>query len=167
VTRIPVYTAVKFSATSKDILYKNLKVQISELLTTLPKLDTKQGEKFKQQVLDLQQEYKGNLLSVHHPKDASDVKTEDLHDDYPDSWALAEWAYAKWYASSNAAIAVVSAKPERKVKKMKQVKSLITGQVGTFNYDAKLPLIGKLKRQVCHRVQTPAATNVAICSHQT
>ncbi len=108
---------VKFSATSKDVMYKNLKVQIQELLTTLPNLGTKQGEKFKQQMLDLQQEYKGNLLSVHHPKDASDVKTEDLHDDYPDSWALAEWAFAKWYAGNNAEIAVVSATPERKVEK--------------------------------------------------
>lgn len=108
---------IKFSATSKDILYKNLKQQIQELLTTVPKLDTKQGEKFKQQLLDLQQEYKGNLLSVHHPKDASDVKTEDLHDDYPDSWALAEWAYAKWYAENHVAVSVVSTKVERKVDK--------------------------------------------------
>ena len=81
---------IKFSSVSKDNLYKNLKVTIKELLTTLPKLDTKVGEKFKLQMLDLQQEYKGQLLSVHHP-DASDA-----HDDYPDSWALAEWAYAKY-----------------------------------------------------------------------
>lgn len=108
---------IKFSAISKDVMYKNLKMQIKELLTRLPNLGTKQGEKFKQQMLDLQQEYKGNLLSVHHPKDASDTKTEDLHDDYSDSWALAEWAYAKWYASSNAAVSVVSTKTEREVKK--------------------------------------------------
>lgn len=81
---------VKFSAVSKDNLYKNLKVSIRELLTTVPKLDTKKGEKFKLQMLDLQQEYKGQLLSVHHP-DATDA-----HDDYPDSWALSEWAYAKY-----------------------------------------------------------------------
>jgi hypothetical protein len=108
---------MKFSLVTKDILYKNLKVQIQELLTTVPKLDTKQGEKFKQQMLDLQQEYKGNLLSVHHPKNASDVKEADLHDDYPDSWALAEWAFAKWYADNDIGITVVSAKPERKVVK--------------------------------------------------
>jgi hypothetical protein len=108
---------LKFSAPSKDIIYKNLKVVIQESLTTLPKLDTKQGVKFKQQMLDLQQEYKGNLLSVHHPTNASDVKEEDLHDDFPDSWALAEWAFAKWYAGSTAGITVVSAKPERKVVK--------------------------------------------------
>ncbi len=108
---------VKFSLTSKDIMYKNLKVQIKELLTSTPKLDTKQGEKFKQQLLDLQQEYKGSLLSVHHPDDASDVKSEDLHDDFPDSWALAEWAYAKWFANDNASVAVISSVAERKVKK--------------------------------------------------
>jgi hypothetical protein len=108
---------MKFSLITKDVMYKNLKMVIQELLTTLPNLGTKQGEKFKQQMLDLQQEYKGNLLSVHHPKDASDVKEEDLHDDYPDSWALAEWAYAKWYASNNAEITIVSAAAERKVEK--------------------------------------------------
>lgn len=81
--------AVKFTAVSKDNMYRNLKISIKELLTRLPNLDTKKGEKFKQQMLDLQQEYKGQLLSVHHP-DATDA-----HDDYPDSWALAEWAYAK------------------------------------------------------------------------
>lgn len=93
---------VKFSAISKDNMYKNLKVTIRELLTTLPKLDTKHGEKFRQQMLDLQQEYKGQLLSVHHPDDPN------AHDDYPDSWALAEWAYAKYYELNNASIAVVS-----------------------------------------------------------
>lgn len=105
---------VKFSLSSKDVLYKNLKMQIQESLTTLPKLSTKQGERFKQQVLDLQQEYKGNYLSVHHPTSSNDVKEEDLHDDYPDSWALAEWAFAKWYADDNAGIAVVSAAPQRR-----------------------------------------------------
>lgn len=80
---------VKFTAVSKDNMYRNLKISIKELLTRIPNLDTKKGEKFKQQMLDLQQEYKGQLLSVHHP-DASDA-----HDDYPDAWALAEWAYAK------------------------------------------------------------------------
>jgi hypothetical protein len=57
----------------------------------LPKLSTKKGEKFKLQMLDLQQEYKGQLLSVHHPDSA------DAHDDYCDSFALAEWAYAKYH----------------------------------------------------------------------
>lgn len=102
---------VKFSAVSKDMIYKNLKVTIKELLTTLPKLDTKKSEKFKQQMLDLQQEYKGQLLSVKHPDDPN------AHDDYPDSWALAEWAYAKYYENNDAQIAVVTHEKERKVAK--------------------------------------------------
>lgn len=104
---------VKFSSVSKDNIYKNLKVTIRELLTTLPKLDTKQGRKFQQQMLDLQQEYKGQLLSVHHPDDAS------AHDDYPDSWALAEWAYARWNEDNNVSITVLSTDRERKVVKNK------------------------------------------------
>lgn len=84
---------VKFSAVSKDLIYKNLKVSIQQLLTTLPKQDKKHGERFRQQMLDLQQEWKGQLLSVHHPD------APNAHDDYPDSWALAEWAYAKWNES--------------------------------------------------------------------
>lgn len=102
---------VKFSAVSKDNIYKNLKVSIEQLLTTLPKLDTKQGRKFQQQMLDLQQEYKGQLLSVHHPEDPQ------AHDDYPDSWALAEWAYAKWNEDNNVSVSIVTAEKERKVEK--------------------------------------------------
>jgi len=94
------------------VMYKNLKVSIKELLTTLPNLSTKQGEKFKQQMLDLQQEYKGQLLSVHHPDDPN------AHDDYPDSWALAEWAYAKYNEDNGAGVAVINVSDkERKVKK--------------------------------------------------
>lgn len=102
---------IKFSAVSKDNMYKNLKVSIQQLLTTLPNLGTKQGEKFRQQMLDLQQEHKGQLLSVHHPDDAN------AHDDYPDSWALAEWAYARWDEDNDVEIVVMSSRPERKVKK--------------------------------------------------
>jgi hypothetical protein len=101
---------VKFSGPSKDQIYKNLKVSIKELLTTLPILSIKLGERFKQQMLDLQQEYKGQLLSVHHPDDAN------AHDDYPDSWALAEWAYAK-YHENQVGIAIISSEREKKVAK--------------------------------------------------
>lgn len=103
---------VKFSAVSKDNIYKNLKVSIQELLTTVPKLDTRLGQKFRQELLDLQQEYKGQLLSVKHPEDAN------AHDDYPDSWALAEWAYAKWTELNNVSLSVIGGKDkERKVVK--------------------------------------------------
>lgn len=103
---------LKFSSVSKDLLYKNLKVSIQESLTTLPKADKKNSERFRLQMLDLQQEYKGQLLSVHHPD------APDAHDDYPDSWALAEWAYAKWNESKTE-IASISIKnePERKINR--------------------------------------------------
>lgn len=111
---------VKFNAVSKDLLYKNLKVTIKELLTSLPNQD-KKGEKFRQQMLDLQQEYKGQLLSVRHPDDAS------AHDDYPDSWALAEWAYARYNEDNDISINIISAEKERKV-----VKNENTGQVEDY-----------------------------------
>lgn len=98
---------VKFSAVSKDNMYKNLKVSIKEFLTTLPELSTKQGEKFRQQMLDLQQEYKGQLLSVKHPDD------DKAHDDYPDSWALAEWAYAEFSKDDRAGVASVGVVQEK------------------------------------------------------
>lgn len=101
---------IKFSLVSKDLIYKNLKVSIKELLTSLPKID-KKGEKFRQQMLDLQQEYKGQLLSVHHPDDPN------AHDDYPDSWALAEWAYAKWNEENGLSVGVITTEKERKVAK--------------------------------------------------
>lgn len=102
---------VKFSAQSKDLLYKNLKVSVQQLLTTLPKLDTKQGERFREQMLDLQQEHKGQLLSVHHPDAAG------AHDDYGDSWALAEWAFAQWYGSHEPQAFGVTTQKERTVEK--------------------------------------------------
>lgn len=67
---------IKFSAVSKDLIYKNLKVSIQELLTTLPKIDKRSGARFRQQMLDLQQAYKGQLLSVNHPN------SPDARDDY-------------------------------------------------------------------------------------
>lgn len=104
--------SVKFTAVSKDNIYRNLKLSIKEMLTTLPDLSTKNGEKFKQQMLDLQQEYKGQLLSVHHPD------TPDGRDDYCDSWALAEWAYAK-YNENKVGVHIIQASDpnERKVKR--------------------------------------------------
>jgi len=105
---------VKFSAQSKDAMYKNLKVSIQQLLTTTPKLDTKQGERFRQQMLDLQQEYKGQLLSAHHPDNP------DAHDDFCDSWALAEWAFAQYFAGAMPQIFSISNEKERAVQKNEQ-----------------------------------------------
>ena len=80
---------IKFSLQTKDIIYKNLSVVTRKLLTKLPKCDIMELTKFRQQMLDLQKEYKGGLLSCHHPS------AQNAHDDYPDSWALAEYAYHK------------------------------------------------------------------------
>lgn len=102
---------VKFSAVSKDIIYKNLKVSIQQLLTTLPTNSTKESEKFRQQMLDLQQEFRGQLLSVHHPDDPN------AHDDYPDSWALAEYAYAKEKERSYADLTVIESTHVEKTTK--------------------------------------------------
>jgi hypothetical protein len=111
---------VKFSQVSKDAMYKNLKVSIQEFLTTLPILSTKQGERFRQQILDLQQERKGQLLSVHHPNDPN------AHDDYPDSWALAEWAFARWNEKNNISVAVINPSPEKERAVVKDESGTIT-----------------------------------------
>lgn len=111
---------IKFSAVSKDALYKNLKVSIQQFLTTLPILSTKQGERFRQQLLDLQQERKGQLLSVHHPDDAN------AHDDYPDSWALAEWAFAQYSEHNNASVAIINPSPEKERAVVKDESGTIT-----------------------------------------
>ena len=111
--------AIKFSAISKDNMYRNLKLSIQGLLTTLPKQDKKHGEKFRQQMLDLQQQYNGQILKVNHPD------SPDAHDDYPDSWALAEWAYAKWSENKvSIASVTVSQDKERKVTRDEKGKVL-------------------------------------------
>ncbi len=92
---------VKFSAVSKDIMYKNLKVMVKQKLLTLPDLDTKLGERFKMQMLDLQQEYKGNLMSCHHPD------SPDGRDDFCDSIALSCHAASLYYAKGEPQLVVV------------------------------------------------------------
>lgn len=78
---------VKFSAESKDVIFKILLQVIQNTLTELP--DAQENEdlrRFWQEILDMQKEYKGRFLSCHHPE------APGAHDDYPDSWALAEFA---------------------------------------------------------------------------
>lgn len=111
---------VKFSRISKDQMYKNLKVSIEELLTTLPNLGTKQGERFKQQMLDLQQKRVGQVLTVSHPDDPQ------AHDDYADSWALAEWAFARWIEENNISVAVIDSAPEKERNVQKDESGTIT-----------------------------------------
>jgi hypothetical protein len=102
---------IKFSAVSKDMIYKNLKVSFQNGLISFPNLDTKLGERFREQFLDLQQEYKGQLLSVHHPD------TNDAHDDFPDSLALAEWAFARWFADNEPQLVAIRGAKERTATK--------------------------------------------------
>lgn len=80
---------VKFSAVSKDMIYKNLLVSMKEKLIELPIPFGRESELYNQEMLDLQKEYKGQLLSCHHPDHP------DAHDDFCDSHALAEWAFAR------------------------------------------------------------------------
>lgn len=103
---------IKFSALTKDHIYRNLKVVIKDALTTLPDLGTNNSKRFIDQMINLQQQYKGQYLSVSHPDD------DKAHDDYPDSWALAEWAFARWNEDSNATIGIIDGTvKERKVTK--------------------------------------------------
>lgn len=77
---------MKFSQESKDVMYKNLLQVIHNKLTSLPdEPNHKDVITFKVEMLNLEKEYKGRFLSVHHPDDAN------AHDDYPDSWAIAEY----------------------------------------------------------------------------
>ncbi len=92
-TRWPV-SGIKFTSVMKDILYKNLQAVIKNKGTALPQIkveeqvfisETHRG--FWEQMLYLQKEIVGRLLVVHHPVG------EEYHDDYPDSWVLAEHAF--------------------------------------------------------------------------
>lgn len=119
---------VKFSAVSKDMMYKNLKVTIKELLTTLPILDTKEAGEFRQQMLDLQQEYKGQLLSCHHPD------SPDARDDFCDSFALAEHAYAK-YNENYISYSVVGGEPKERNAERDEQGKIVNYWPGLDDYD--------------------------------
>lgn len=78
---------MKFSLQSKDAMYKNLLSQIRNKATQYPADGSREQKEFEQEMLDLEREWKGEYMSVHHPDDPK------AHDDYADSWALAEWAH--------------------------------------------------------------------------
>lgn len=92
---------VKFSRPSKDVMYKNLQTVIAKKLTALPVLKqggeavSEEAKEFRRQMLELEKEQIGYMLVVHHPKDDEDHDTyaDGFHDDYPDSWTLAEHGY--------------------------------------------------------------------------
>jgi hypothetical protein len=84
---------VKFSRPTKSIMYKNLRVVIQDRRTSLPlflvgkEFTSEEWETFYREMLDLQKKIVGDMLVVEHPPG------ENYHDDYPDSWVLAEYVY--------------------------------------------------------------------------
>lgn len=83
---------VKFSRPTKSIMYKNLRVVIQDKLTSLPEFMSgrdfvsEEWQNFYKEMLDLQKQIIGDMVVVGHP-------AGNYHDDYPDSWALAEFLY--------------------------------------------------------------------------
>ena len=79
-----------FSAKSKSEIYKHLQTEINTGRARFPRsqsvVESKEYQKFTQQLADLQKGYSGSNLVVSHPDERG------AHDDYPDSWALAVWA---------------------------------------------------------------------------
>lgn len=101
---------VTFSRASKSVMYKNLQTVIQKKGTTLLPFilsQEKQGptnfitpewQNWYKQMLNLQKEIIGNMLVVEHPKGKCPTGEHDYdncihHDDYPDSWAMAELLY--------------------------------------------------------------------------
>lgn len=85
---------VKFSRMTKDIMYTNLTAVIEKKLTALPLLvdggeyTSDEAKMFFNEMVELQKKIIGEMIVVSHPNG------DDSHDDFPDSWALAEHAYA-------------------------------------------------------------------------
>lgn len=83
---------IKMSAPQKDTMYKNLQAVIARRLTEIPERSDDSDEesaRFWEQMLSLQSERRNAspIMRIRHP--------EGGHDDYPDSWALAEMAYVE------------------------------------------------------------------------
>ena len=78
-----------FSSKSKSDIYKHLQTEINTGRARFPMSqsvrESKEYQKFSQQLADLQKSYSGSYLVVSHPDERG------AHDDYPDSWALAVW----------------------------------------------------------------------------
>ena len=85
---------VKFSRMSKDNMYTWLTAVIKKKLTSLPLLvdggefTSEEAKMFWNEMVELQKKIVGEMIVVSHPNG------NDSHDDFPDSWALAEHAYA-------------------------------------------------------------------------
>lgn len=97
---------VKFSRPSKSLMFTNLQVVIANRMTTLPVFKvndeyvSEEAARFETQTLGLEKQLKGDLLVVSHPEGSCDRGNHEYdecpyHDDYPDSWMLAEQAYVE------------------------------------------------------------------------
>jgi hypothetical protein len=96
---------VKFSRPTKSVMYKNLLSVIKMRLTKLPEFMfggkeflSDEWKHLYKQMLALQKEIIGEMLVVHHPNGSCKSTDHDYdncphHDDWPDSWCLAEWGY--------------------------------------------------------------------------
>lgn len=80
---------VVFSQQAKSDLYKRLNSEMRAGRVHYPAneetKETREYRKFEQQFLDLEKDYRGQLMVVSHPNIAG------AHDDYPDSLALSVW----------------------------------------------------------------------------
>ena len=78
-----------FSSKSKSDIYKHLQTEINTGRARFPMSksvkESREYQKFSQQLADLQKSYSGSYLVVSHPDERG------AHDDYSDSWALAVW----------------------------------------------------------------------------
>lgn len=85
---------VKFSRMSKDLMYTNLTAVIKKRLTSLPLLvedgeyTSEEAKMFWNEMVELQKKVIGEMIVISHPNG------DDAHDDFPDSWALAEHSYS-------------------------------------------------------------------------
>lgn len=88
-------TGVVFNMQSKDKIYKNFRHWISNQQVHWPKQAgsfSKELQRFKQQMIELELEYKPTgLISVHHNLDDNMAR-----DDYPDSACLCIWSGAEY-----------------------------------------------------------------------
>lgn len=84
---------VRFSRMTKDIMYTNLTAVIQGKTTSIPTLIdgkefvSEEAELFFNEMIELEKKIVGEIIVVSHPP------SDDSHDDFPDSWALAEYGF--------------------------------------------------------------------------
>lgn len=95
---------MRFSRLTKSIMYSNLLIVIGDGATKIrpwkvgKEWTSEEDKHFFEQMQNLEKETIGDMLVVHHPKGSCNANDHDYdncpyHDDYPDSWAMAEDLY--------------------------------------------------------------------------